>query len=144
MGTEKGRWNQTKGAVKKQWGKLTDDDLTIIAGQRDQLVGKIQERYGIAKEEADKQVKTWESMKVNVPRTSSHRRSGRLAKPKTWYAEPRYFSALPLEAFGKISIALGVVFALRFDSSTTAFAALLGGRGVPRESAEGEDHEPNE
>jgi uncharacterized protein YjbJ (UPF0337 family) len=61
----KGRWNQTKGAVKKQWGKLTDDDLTVIAGQRDQLVGKIQERYGVAKEEADKQVKTWESMKVN-------------------------------------------------------------------------------
>ena len=49
----KGKWNQTKGAVKKQWGKLTNDDLTVIAGQRDQLVGKIQERYGIAKEEAD-------------------------------------------------------------------------------------------
>jgi uncharacterized protein YjbJ (UPF0337 family) len=63
----KGKWNQTKGAVKKQWGKLTDDDLTVIAGQRDQLVGKIQERYGIAKEEADQQVKTWESMKVNEP-----------------------------------------------------------------------------
>ena len=61
----KGQWNQVKGAVKKQWGKLTDDDLAVIAGQRDQLVGKIQERYGIAKEEADKQVKTWESMKVN-------------------------------------------------------------------------------
>jgi uncharacterized protein YjbJ (UPF0337 family) len=63
----KGRWNQAKGAVKKQWGKLTDDDLTVIAGQRDQLVGKIQERYGIAKEEAEKQVKTWESMKTNEP-----------------------------------------------------------------------------
>ena len=61
----KGKWNQTKGAVKKQWGKLTNDDLTVIAGQRDQLVGKIQERYGIAKEEADKQVRTWESMKAN-------------------------------------------------------------------------------
>ena len=61
----KGRWNQMKGAAKKQWGKLTDDDLAVIAGQRDQLVGKIQERYGIAKDEADKQVKTWESMKVN-------------------------------------------------------------------------------
>jgi len=61
----KGKWNQTKGAVKKQWGKLTNDDLTVIAGRRDQLVGKIQERYGVAKEEADKQVKTWESMKVN-------------------------------------------------------------------------------
>ena len=64
----KGRWNQMKGAVKKQWGKLTDDDLAVIAGQRDQLVGKIQERYGIAKEEADKQVKTWESTTVNEPK----------------------------------------------------------------------------
>jgi uncharacterized protein YjbJ (UPF0337 family) len=63
----KEKWNQTKGAVKKQWGKLTDDDLTVIAGQRNQLVGKIQERYGIEKEEADKQVTTWESMKVNEP-----------------------------------------------------------------------------
>lgn len=61
----KGHWNQTKGAVKKQWGKLTDDDLAVIDGQRERLVGKVQERYGIAKEEADKQVKTWESMKVN-------------------------------------------------------------------------------
>ena len=61
----KGRWNQTKGTVKKQWGKLTDDDLAVIDGQRERLVGKIQEKYGIAKEEADTQVKTWESMKVN-------------------------------------------------------------------------------
>ena len=61
----KGRWNQTKGTVKKQWGKLTDDDLAVIDGQRERLVGKIQEKYGIAKEEADAQVKTWESMKVN-------------------------------------------------------------------------------
>jgi hypothetical protein len=41
--------------------------LTVIAGQRDQLVGKIKERYGIAREEAEEQVKTWESMKVNEP-----------------------------------------------------------------------------
>jgi uncharacterized protein YjbJ (UPF0337 family) len=63
----KGRWNQMKGVVKKQWGKLTDDDLSAIDGERDQLVGKIQERYGIAKEEAEEQVKTWEAMKVNEP-----------------------------------------------------------------------------
>jgi uncharacterized protein YjbJ (UPF0337 family) len=73
----KGRWNQMKGTVKKQWGKLTDDDLTVIAGQRDQLVGRIQERYGIAKEEADKQVKTWESTKVNEP---DHVRSEEMRK----------------------------------------------------------------
>ena len=52
----KGSWNQTKGAVKEQWGKLTDDDLLEIEGRRDQLVGKIQTRYGITKEEAEAQV----------------------------------------------------------------------------------------
>ena len=45
----KGKWNQTKGAVKKQWGKLTNDDLTVIAGRRDQLVGKIQERDTVSR-----------------------------------------------------------------------------------------------
>jgi uncharacterized protein YjbJ (UPF0337 family) len=56
----KGSWNQTKGAVKEQWGKLTDDDLLDIEGRRDQLVGKIQTRYGITREEAEAQVGTWE------------------------------------------------------------------------------------
>jgi len=58
----KGRWNQTKGAVKKQWGKLTDDSLAQINGKRDQLVGKIQEAYGINRDEADRQVRDWESL----------------------------------------------------------------------------------
>ena len=56
----KGSWTQTKGAVKEQWGKLTDDDLMEIQGQRDQLVGKIQERHGIARDDAEKQVSDWE------------------------------------------------------------------------------------
>ncbi|HEY4136078.1 MAG TPA: CsbD family protein [Alphaproteobacteria bacterium] len=56
----KGDWKQAKGKVKQQWGKLTDDDLTMAEGTRDRLVGRIQERYGIAKDEADKQVKDWE------------------------------------------------------------------------------------
>ena len=56
----KGDWKQAKGKVKQQWGKLTDDDLTVAEGHRDQLVGRIQERYGIAKDEADKQVREWE------------------------------------------------------------------------------------
>jgi len=57
----KGSWTQTKGAVKEQWGKLTDDDLDKIAGKRDQLVGKIQNSYGIGKDEAEKQLNDWES-----------------------------------------------------------------------------------
>jgi uncharacterized protein YjbJ (UPF0337 family) len=56
-----GNWKQFKGKVKEQWGKLTDDDLDVIAGKRDQLVGRIQERHGVSKDIADKQVKEWES-----------------------------------------------------------------------------------
>ena len=54
--TVKGNWKQMTGKVKEEWGDLTDDDLTEAAGERDQLVGKIQAKYGIAKEEAEKQV----------------------------------------------------------------------------------------
>jgi uncharacterized protein YjbJ (UPF0337 family) len=61
-----GNWNQFAGKVKQRWGKLTDDDLTVIKGHRQELVGKIQERYGIAKGEAEKQVDAWEkTQKVN-------------------------------------------------------------------------------
>jgi len=56
-----GDWKQFKGSVKEQWGKLTDDDLTRVEGKRDQLVGRIQNRYGVAKDEAERQVKDWES-----------------------------------------------------------------------------------
>ena len=51
-----GNWKQLKGKAKEQWGKLTDDDMTVIEGKRDQLVGKIQERYGYAKDQAEKEV----------------------------------------------------------------------------------------
>ena len=51
-----GKWKQAEGKVREKWGKLTDDDLTVINGRRDQLVGKIQERYGLAKEAAEEQV----------------------------------------------------------------------------------------
>ena len=54
-----GNWKQVKGAVKEKWGKLTDDDLDVAAGKREQLAGKIQNRYGIAKDEAEKQLDEW-------------------------------------------------------------------------------------
>lgn len=54
-----GKWKQMTGSVKTRWGKLTDDDIHTIGGQRDQLVGRIQERYGIAKDEAQNQVDEW-------------------------------------------------------------------------------------
>ena len=59
--TIEGNWKQLKGKVKEQWGKLTDDDLDVIAGKRDQMVGRMQERYGIAKDEAEKQLSDWET-----------------------------------------------------------------------------------
>ncbi|HUB02510.1 MAG TPA: CsbD family protein [Terriglobales bacterium] len=54
-----GKWTQLTGSVKEKWGKLTDDDLKVIDGKRDRLVGKIQERYGVTKENAEDQVATW-------------------------------------------------------------------------------------
>jgi len=60
----KGSWTQTKGAVKEQWGKLTDDDLIAIEGRRDQLVGKIQTRYGLSHAEAEAQVSAWEKRRA--------------------------------------------------------------------------------
>lgn len=56
----KGNWMQFKGQVKAQWGELTDDEVEVINGRRDQLVGAIQEVYGLTKEEAEKEVKEFE------------------------------------------------------------------------------------
>ena len=52
-----GNWKQFKGRARQQWGKLTDDELEQIKGHRDELVGRIQERYGIERDEADRQVR---------------------------------------------------------------------------------------
>jgi uncharacterized protein YjbJ (UPF0337 family) len=54
-----GKWKQMKGAAKQQWGKLTDDDLEVIAGKRESLAGKLQERYGMAKEDAQTKADEW-------------------------------------------------------------------------------------
>lgn len=55
----KGKWKQLTGSAKEQWGKLTDDELKQIDGEKDRLVGKIQEKYGISKDEAEQQVESW-------------------------------------------------------------------------------------
>jgi uncharacterized protein YjbJ (UPF0337 family) len=57
----KGNWKQLTGRAREKWDDLTDDDLERIAGNRDMLIGKIQEQYGIGKEEAERQVKDFES-----------------------------------------------------------------------------------
>ena len=61
-----GNWKQAKGSVKQQWGKLTDDQLDVIAGKRDNLVGKIQETYGISKDETEKQLVDWQKRMKNA------------------------------------------------------------------------------
>lgn len=56
----KGQWKQLVGTLKEKWGKLTDDDLTVAEGNRDYLVGRLQERYGIARDEAERQVREFD------------------------------------------------------------------------------------
>ena len=54
-----GRWKRLKGQAKENWGKLTDDDLMRAEGNRDQFIGRVQERYGLARDEAERQVDDW-------------------------------------------------------------------------------------
>jgi uncharacterized protein YjbJ (UPF0337 family) len=73
-----GNWKQIRGHAREKWGKLTDSDFEAIAGKRDQLVGRIQERYGIARDEAQKQADEWakalkEEEKVSTAGSGSHR-----------------------------------------------------------------------
>jgi uncharacterized protein YjbJ (UPF0337 family) len=71
----KGKWKQIKGSAREHWGKLTDDDIEVIGGKRDQLIGKIQERYGIAREEAQKQVDDWTAAESQEAEFEERRRA---------------------------------------------------------------------
>jgi uncharacterized protein YjbJ (UPF0337 family) len=75
-----GKWKQMRGSVKQKWGKLTDDDLDYIAGSRDKFVGRLQERYGVAKEDAQKQADDWMKThpmpETTTTTTTQTRRSG--------------------------------------------------------------------
>lgn len=57
-----GNWKEFRGRVREQWGRLTNDEVDVIGGRRDRLVGKLQEHYGIAREEAERQVREWIDM----------------------------------------------------------------------------------
>src|ERR1700732_567999 len=77
-----GHWKEVKGKVKEKWGKLTDDDLTAINGQREQLEGRLQQRYGYAKDQARKDVDTWFStLKKRRFRSTRPLTSSRCAMP---------------------------------------------------------------
>lgn len=60
----KGKWHEMKGEVKKQWGKLTDDDLKTISGEKEKLVGVLQTKYGYAKDKAEDEYKSFIDKKV--------------------------------------------------------------------------------
>jgi uncharacterized protein YjbJ (UPF0337 family) len=68
-----GNWKQVKGKLKERWGRITDDQLDIIAGKRDHLVGVLQESYGIAKDEAERQIKEWEKSSERLFGAASER-----------------------------------------------------------------------
>ena len=74
-----GNWKQVKGKVKARWGKLTDDHLDVIDGRREQLAGRIQEAYGVSKDEVDRQIKDWEGTLDEVE--AEERRETRGAAP---------------------------------------------------------------
>jgi uncharacterized protein YjbJ (UPF0337 family) len=63
----KGNWKQFVGKAKEKWGQLADNDWKVVEGKRDQLVGRVQERYGIAREEAERQVADFERTQERAP-----------------------------------------------------------------------------
>jgi uncharacterized protein YjbJ (UPF0337 family) len=73
-----GKWKQVRGSAKQQWGKLTDSDLDQIAGKRDVLLGKLQERYGMAREDAQKKADEWLRTVKETDQSSSQ-----TARPET-------------------------------------------------------------
>ena len=75
-----GNWQQAKGKVKQRWGKLTDDQLAVINGQRDILAGKLQEAYGLSKDEVDRQIRDWERSFVDTD-VEADTRAGARSEP---------------------------------------------------------------
>ena len=66
-----GNWKQFKGQVKEQWGRFTDDELDVVAGKRDQFLGKLQEKYGITKDEAQRQLLEFERNCKDIPQRAA-------------------------------------------------------------------------
>jgi uncharacterized protein YjbJ (UPF0337 family) len=86
-----GKWNELKGKVKTTWGKLTDDDITQINGRRQELLGKLQSRYGYAKEKAEEELTRFEQANVSSPRERETAAAGtnRPSNPNPHNPNPR-------------------------------------------------------
>jgi len=67
----KGKWTQVKGEIRSKWGKLTDDDLTQIEGETEKMIGKLQERYGYGRQQAEKQLNDFLNAPQKQPRRSA-------------------------------------------------------------------------
>ena len=66
-----GKWKQLKGKLKETWGELTDDEIEKLDGQKDSLIGTLQERYGMSKDEASRQATNWWNRYVSPPEPSA-------------------------------------------------------------------------
>jgi uncharacterized protein YjbJ (UPF0337 family) len=71
--TIQGKWKQLKGAARQRWAKLTDDDWESVGGKRDSLMGKLQERYGWSRDEAEREMSEWERSSDEGGRTMTGR-----------------------------------------------------------------------
>ena len=81
----RGNWNQLKGRIRRQWGKLTDDELDVIKGDQEILIGKIQEHYGRSRDEAEREVREWlagEDRDLDRRRPQSRRRTSSETGPR--------------------------------------------------------------
>jgi uncharacterized protein YjbJ (UPF0337 family) len=80
-----GKWKQMKGSVREKFGKLTDDDLQVIGGKKDQFLGKLQERYGISRDQAQKDLDNWLQGQHQMEASGTHTHGGSQEKetPRT-------------------------------------------------------------
>src|SRR5690349_3452332 len=78
-----GNWKQFQGAVQRRWGKLTNDELDVIAGNQERLIGKLQEKYGISKDEAKRQFSDWEKQDFGGPEQSWQQGGGQQSERQT-------------------------------------------------------------
>jgi uncharacterized protein YjbJ (UPF0337 family) len=78
----KGNWKQLRGKVQEQWGRLTDDELDIIDGRREILIGKVQECYGISKERAEQQVEDFEARFLEAQTEDDHAMKNRMKRAR--------------------------------------------------------------
>jgi uncharacterized protein YjbJ (UPF0337 family) len=96
----KGKWHQVKGSVKEQWGRLTDDDIKMFLGEGEQLVGKLQERYGYTQERAEREVAEFlDSLSEDLTFAEVRDRSAQVVRQHPWFTGV-FFSGIALLVTG--------------------------------------------